>query len=150
MKKLLAVLIAIPALALIGGVGVLAWRISDTWNAATTQSLVTGLTVVCGGGALMVALLLALIVGIPLAIRLFGEAGISQRAWGGSRTAIPSGWDDVPPRLPMRRANGTPVPMNEGDWSYPPPPTPPWGATRGGNPQLLPPPAQDDRFGLDG
>lgn len=145
MKKLLAFIVAIPALALIGGVGILALRISDTWNASTTQSLVTGLTVVCGGGALMVAILLALIVGIPLAVRIFGETGISHRAWGGGRTAIPPGWDDIPPRLPMRRS----PPMIEGEWRQSENPTPPWGVTGGGSPQLLPPPEHDQRFGID-
>lgn len=144
MKKILAIIVAIPALALIGGTGILAWRISDTWSEATTQSLVTGLTVICGGGALVVAILLALIVGIPLAVRIFGETGISHRAWGGTGrpTLIPPGWDDVPPRLPMRRPS-----MIEGEWSHTP--TPPWGATGGGSPQLLPPPDQDRRFGIE-
>lgn len=146
MKKILAIIVAIPALALIGGTGILAWRISETWSDAITQSLVTGLTVVCGGGALMVAILLALIVGIPLAVRIFGETGISHRAWGAGRTAIPPGWDDLPSRLPMRRQ----PPMIEGEWHYPHNQTPPWGATRGSAPHLLPPPEQDNRFGMDG
>lgn len=142
MKKLLVLIAAVPVLALFGGVGVLAWRIAETWNAATTQGLVTGLTVVCGGGALVVGILLALIVGVPLAIRAYGEGGASRRAWG---TSIPPGWDDAP-RLPLRRN----PPLIDTQWRSLPDPTSPWGATRGGNPQLLPPPTQDDRFGLDG
>jgi hypothetical protein len=146
MKKLLTLIAVVPVLALFGGIGVLSWRISETWSEATTQSLVTGLTVVCGGGALVVCVLLALIVGVPLAVRIFGEAGISHRAWGGGgRTAFSSPWDDVP--LPSRR-----LPLAiDGQWRELPPPSarPPWGATGGGNPQLLPPPQQDSRFGLD-
>lgn len=146
MKKLLALIAAIPVLALFGGIGILSWRISETWSEATTQNLVTGLTVVCSGGALVVGVLLALIVGVPLAVRIFGEAGLSYRAWGGGgRTAFPSLWDDVP--RPPRRL---PSPI-DGQWRELPPPSamPPWGATGGGNTQLLPPPSQDGRFGLD-
>lgn len=144
MKKILALIGAVPVLALFGGVGILAYRIADTWNAETTQGLVNGLTVICGGGALVVCVLLALIVGVPLAIRAYGEGGISRRAWGGTgRTALPE-WDDLPPRLPMRRPQNT----IEGQWQQLPAPTPPWGATGGGNSHLLPPP-QDERFGLE-
>lgn len=149
MKKLLVLILAIPALALFGGIGVLAYRISDTWTDATTQGLVTGLTVVCGGGALVVCVLLALIVGVPLAIRIFGEAGISHRAWGGGRTAVLPAWDDFP-ALPLRQPRQSN--LIEGQWRQlpEPPAQPPWGMTGGGHTQLLPPPAeQDNRFGMD-
>lgn len=141
MKKILTLIGAVPVLALFGGVGVLAYRIAETWNAETTQGLVTGLTVVCGGGTLVLCILLALIVGVPLAIRAYGEGGSSRRAWGES---IPSGWDELPPRLPIRRAPG----MIDTQWRQLPDPTPPWGATGGGNSQLLSPP-QDERFGVE-
>lgn len=143
MKKLLALVAIVPILALFGGLGVLSWRISETWTDATTQGLVTGLTVVCSGGALVVCVLLALIVGVPLAVRIFGETGISHRAWGAGRS-LPS-WDDVP--LPPRRLPSA----LDGQWrELPQPPlTPPWGATGGGTPHLLPPPEQDNRFGIE-
>jgi len=93
----LVLLAIVPVLALFGAIGMLSWCISDTWSEATTQRLVTGLTVICGGGTFMVCVLPALIVGVPLAVRIFGEAGISHRAWGGGgRTAFLSPWDDVP------------------------------------------------------
>ena len=145
MKKILALIGAVPVLALFGGIGVLSWRIAETWNAETTQGLVTGLVVVCGGGALVVGILLALIVGVPLAIRAYGEGGISRRGWGGSgRAALPEWEDFPPPRLPMRRN----APMIDTQWRQLPDPTPPWGATGGGSSQLLPPP-QDERFGVE-
>jgi hypothetical protein len=154
MKQLLYTIAAIPALALFGGVGVLAWRIGETWDSATTQSLVTGLTVICGGGALLFAILLACIVGIPLAIRAYGEGGSSRRQWddgwhSNSRSALPR-VDDWPP-IPTKRQ----FPMIEGQWSrMPDPPVaqssspPPWGMTGGGNTQLLPPAEQDERFAI--
>ena len=133
MKNLAIAFAAIPALALFGGIGILAWRIGDTWTDATTQGLVTGLTVVCGGGTLVVCILLALIVGVPLVVRIFGEAGISHRAWGAGRGA--PYWDDVPPAV--RRP-----PVIHGEWRElpPPSPAPPWGVTGGGSPHLPPPP----------
>jgi hypothetical protein len=141
MKKVLLLMAAVPVLALFGGTGILAYRIGETWDAETTQGLVTGLTVICGGGALVVCVLLALLVGVPLAIRAYGEGGIHRRAWGLGRGA-PYG-DDVPPVV--RRS-----PVIHGAWRELPPvsATPPWGVTGGGSPHLLPPPEQDNRFGM--
>lgn len=158
MKKILAILGAIPVLALFGGIGILSYRISETWDAATTQALVTGLTVICGGGTLVLCILLALIVGVPLAIRAYGEGGMSRRHWNddgdgwgkSTRPALPR-FDDWQRVIPKRQP-----PMIDGYWQRlpdtppsQPSPTPPWGATGGGHSQLLPPP-QDDRFGVEG
>lgn len=142
MKKIITLVAIVPVLALFGGVGILTMRISDTWSEATTQSLVTGLTVVCGGGALVFAILLACIVGIPLAIRAYGEAGTQQRAWrdlpGGGETHH---WQPV---YPSKRQ----TPMIDTEWSRLPAPPPPWGMS--GGTKLLPPAEQDERFGFDG
>ena len=158
MKDLLYTIAAIPALALVGGFGILAYRIGETWNSATTQSLVTGLTVVCGGGALLFAILLACIVGIPLAIRAYGEGGASRRAW----TNDDDGWGN-PMRISSSRnddwsavSSKRQPSLIDGQWqrmSEPAPAqpssTPPWGMTGGGNTQLLPPVKQDERFGVE-
>lgn len=146
MKKVLALIAAVPVLVLFAGTGILAYRIGETWDAETTQGLVTGLTVICGGGALVVCILLALLVGVPLAIRAYGEGGNSRRAWGHTERPDLLGWDDTLPRLPTRRPPAT----IDGQWRQlpDPAPSPPWGATGGGNSQLLPPP-QDDRFGME-
>ncbi len=145
MKKLLIMIGIIPVLAMFGGVGILAYRISETWNAATTQALVTGLTVICGGGVLVLCILIAFIVGVPLAIRAYGEGGLSRRQWG---SAGRSGLSDVEIRSPhgeLRR----PPPMVEGQWRPLVHPSPPWGVPGGVQNQLLPP-SQDDRFGIEG
>ncbi len=169
MKQLFYTIAAIPALALIGGIGVLAFRIGETWNSATTQSLVTGLTVICGGGALLFAILLACIVGVPLAIRAYGEGGATHRNWSAAgdgrdgwgtpmRPALPrfDEWPPIPPKRQSRLMPPTAADAIEGQWSRmpepplipPPQSTPPWGMTGGGNTQLLPPMEQDERFGL--
>lgn len=148
MKKILTLVASVPVLALFGGIGILAIRIGETWDEAATQSLVTGLTVVCGGGALMFAVLLACIIGIPLAIRAYGEGGASRRTWvdGWDRSARPAlpHVDNWPP-VPSKRS----TPMIEGQWSRVPD-TPPWGITGGGQTQFLPPEDQDARFRIDG
>lgn len=89
-KSLVVLMIAAPILALFGGVGLLAWQIGDTWTEATTASLITGLVTVCGGGAVVMALILSLVVGIPMATRYFAEQGIARKAWG----------DSHPPQVP--------------------------------------------------
>lgn len=166
MKQILYTIAAIPALALIGGIGILAWRIGETWTSTTTQSLVTALTVICGGGALLFAILLALLVGIPLAIRAYGEGGSSRRQWvyeGGAG----AGWERPKRRALPRFDEDEWVPtsakrpsvMIEGQWNRVPdaqtsvPPAQSmassWGVTGGGQTQLLPPVEQDARFGVE-
>jgi hypothetical protein len=145
MKKIITLVASVPVLALFGGIGILAIRIGETWDETTTQSLVTGLTVVCGGGTLLFALLLACLIGVPLAIRAYGEGGGARRQWGdgwsSSWTAL-SRCEDWPPVPPKR-----PPPLMDGEWRKLPEP-PPWGMTGGGSPKLLPPVEQDERFGL--
>ena len=90
-------LVAVPVLALFLGVGVLAMRIGDHWTEATTASLVTGLTTVCGGGFVVISLIVAIVVGIPFAIRMFGESGRANSTWAA-----------LPPTMP-RYASGLPT-----------------------------------------
>jgi hypothetical protein len=146
-KSLITGLIAIPVLALFGGIGFLAYRVGQQWDARSTDSLITGLVATCGGGVLIVGILLALLVGVPLALRSYSEAGRARQAWHelpppsyarepDGRNAIDAAWQRLPPALPQP-ANQAPLP-----------PIPPWGATGGGQYQLLPP--QDRRFGEAG
>lgn len=102
MNEALGRLVTLAGLAILTGAAVLAWRIGDTWTEATTQSAVTALATVCGGGAVVFALLLSLIVGIPMATRYFSETGKARREW-----------DYMPP--PPRR-----VPQLDGYTSGPP------------------------------
>lgn len=111
-KDALGGLLFTAGLALLLGVGVLAWRIGDTWSEATTAALVTGLVAVCGGGAVVVAMLMALIVGVPMAIRFFAEQGIARQAWGNGRAStLPSPtrtWrEPQPPAIEAKNSGGT-------------------------------------------
>ena len=139
-KTMMAALVAIPVLALFGGFGFLAYTIGQHWDARSTDSLITGLVATCGGGAVIIGVLLALIVGVPLALRSYSEAGQARRAW---------------PELPPPNYGHDPYARNaiEAEWQrlpQPPAQTPPWGATGGGNYHLLPPPkGQNSRFGME-
>lgn len=118
-KTAVVAVILAPMLALLGGAGILAWQIGETWTEATTASLVTGLVTVCGGGAVVMALILSLIVGIPMATRFFAEQGVARKAWGegsapqywqatGPALPPPNGWQEPrPPALDARDDGGT-------------------------------------------
>lgn len=59
-----------PVAAIFVGVGVLAYNVSQTWDSRNTDALISGLVASCSMGGIVVAGLLAGIVGIPLAMRL--------------------------------------------------------------------------------
>jgi hypothetical protein len=102
-ERAVGMVVALAGLAVLLGAGVLAMRIGDTWTEATTQSLVTALATVCGGGAVVFALLISLIVGIPMATRYFAESGRARREW-----ADPPYY---PPQPTNRQLNGYNAPM---------------------------------------
>jgi hypothetical protein len=123
MKKVLTLLAAAPLLALLGGVGVMSYTIGQSWTSADTQTLVAGLVSACMVGGIILGTLLALLVGIPLAIRAYGEAGRARQQW--------------PEFAP-------PGPLVDGQWQLLPPPNgqpptvPPWQVTGGGHVDLMP------------
>ena len=114
-KGLLAVVVSIPIAAFLVASAFVGKAIADNWDKATTASLVAGLTATCGGGFVVIALLLSLIVGIPLASRYFFEAGVARRAFDSSGPVVtyprqlppPAGarWqEETPPQLPDRQS----------------------------------------------
>lgn len=151
MKKLITLIAAVPVLALFGGVGILALRIGETWTSAATESLVHGISVTCGSGALLFAVLLACIVGVPLAIRAYGESGANQRRWQDSPTRGRSRWREaedgqaLPDYLTKR-----PSAIIDGQWTRLPVSGAPWDRPDDTSARLLPPAEQDERFGFDG
>jgi hypothetical protein len=92
--RLIGLVLAVPVLALFGGVGILALQIGDTWQPADTRALISGITASCTGGAIVLALLLGLIVGVPLALRAYSAAAHGARRWD----------DQMPPPPDYRRA----------------------------------------------
>lgn len=80
--KILVTIVALaPFLALFIGVGILFHHIGRTWDAHTTESLIMGLVATCGGGVVIIGVLLAIIIGVPFAIRLLREASQAEGAW---------------------------------------------------------------------
>jgi hypothetical protein len=102
-KEVALIVVGLPALALSVGAGVLAWRIGDSWGEAQTASLLTSASMICGGGMLLTAILVALIVGVPMASRFFHEAGVSRQTWDAPPPgyhALPGGYREPrPPQL---------------------------------------------------
>ena len=101
-KAILASAVLVPVLALFLGVGILAVAIGNTWDARSTDVLITGLVATCGGGAVVIGVLLALIVGVPLALRAYERGGTARQAWPEPRYLPPAqqqGWQAGPPML---------------------------------------------------
>lgn len=72
-KMLLTMTLIAPTLAFFGGVGVLFWHVGETWDARNTDSIIVGMVAVCGTGGILVALMLAAIIAIPLARRIWAN-----------------------------------------------------------------------------
>jgi len=66
-KTILAALVAVPVAAVMIASAFVGQAIAENWDKATTASLVAGLVATCGGGFVVIALLVSLIVGVPLA-----------------------------------------------------------------------------------
>lgn len=114
-KGLLAVFIAVPVAAVMIASAFIGQAIAENWDKATTASLVAGLVATCGGGFVVIALLVSLIVGVPLATRFFFEAGVARRAFDSSGPVVtyprqlqpPAGrqWqEETPPQLTDRQS----------------------------------------------
>lgn len=107
-KMLVAGVALTPIAAVMIAAAFVGSAIADNWDKATTASLVAGLVATCGGGFVVIALLVSLIVGVPLATRFFFEAGVARRAFDSSGPyvdgrALPAGrrpWqEETPPQL---------------------------------------------------
>ncbi|MCL4836240.1 MAG: hypothetical protein KJZ86_27620 [Caldilineaceae bacterium] len=130
---LLTLVIAAPILALFVGVGVFAFNAADTWTQANNQAVITGLSAVCGAGVVVIGLIVAIVVGIPFAIRAYGESGRAHRDWGPPPVDAP--YRSLPP---AQEYPALPAQSN------------PWTVTGGGAFDDMPAPVQDGRFRLTG
>lgn len=80
-KTIVAIVVLAPFVALLGGVGILFYQIGQHWDARSTDSLIAGLVATCGGGTVVIGVLLAIIIGIPFAIRMLREASHAAHLW---------------------------------------------------------------------
>jgi hypothetical protein len=116
-KTIVAIVILAPFVALLGGVGILCYQIGQHWDARSTDSLIAGLVATCGGGVLVICVLLAIIIGVPLAVRILREAGHADKAWRQLPPCppsyptltvshpSPSNWAQKPPRLEAKQGS---------------------------------------------
>ena len=106
-KTIATIVILTPIVALMGGLGILFYQIGQHWDARSTDSLIAGLVATCGGGAVVIGVLLAVIVGIPFAIRMFEQSGNARHVWHEPTPSWPAlpptsrspGWAERPPLL---------------------------------------------------
>lgn len=116
MWKMFAVVVAsTPFLIVFIGVGVLAMNISSTWDSRNTDALISGLVASCSMGGVIVGGLLALLIGIPMAIRIMREANppygppyVQARP----TRSLPPVWMQEPPQIEIK-AN------DQGTWESP-------------------------------
>ena len=104
-KTIVTLVVIMPFVALLGGVGILCYQIGQQWDTRSTDSLIAGLVATCGGGAVIIGVLLAIIIGVPFAIRMFREAGHSSESWSPPHypPSLPSptrpSWMQQPPMI---------------------------------------------------
>src|SRR5436189_342286 len=105
-KTIVTLVVIMPFVALLGGVGILCYQIGQQWDSRSTDSLIAGLVATCGGGMVIIGVLLAIIIGVPFAIRMFREAGHSNSGWSQLPPYPPSlpsstrpGWMQQPPMI---------------------------------------------------
>lgn len=106
LQALGAIVVAAPVLALFGGAGVLAWRIGQTWDQRNSDALITAMVSICAGGTIIIGILLALIVGVPLALRAYESGGYARRAWPAE---TPAQWRQLPGNRPPAWAEQPPM-----------------------------------------
>ncbi len=136
---LLTLIIGAPILAMFVGVGVFFYNASATWTSSDNQAVITAMAAVCGSGLVVVGLLVAFIVGIPLAIRAYGESGRAARQWEGPPVDVP--YRALPPMQQEYPALSGPVQPTTAN---------PWTVTGGGHFDDMPAPVQDGRFRMTG
>lgn len=78
--SIITLVIAIPLVAFMGGVGLFLYQIGDTWSSQNNDSFINSIKFACMTAIGFPLLLLAIVVGIPFAIRLFGEIDEGQAA----------------------------------------------------------------------
>jgi MFS family permease len=113
-KMLVAVVALAPFVALLGGLGVAAYNVSQTWDSRNTDALISGLVASCGMGGIVIAGLLAAVIGIPFAMRLMDRWREADRyalptarrwplpAWWQG----PPAWAEQPPMLTDKQQPG--------------------------------------------
>lgn len=98
MKKIFAVVIVTPVLTLFIGIGVLAYKISGTWDNRNTDVLIANITAICGISGIVIALVVSAFIGL-----VFYSRWQQDRLWSPKlpkqvplQPQVPA-WDAPPP-----------------------------------------------------
>lgn len=109
MKQILTLVIVAPILALFGGIGVLAFSVANKWDERNTDVLISNVTVACGIGGIVIALVLSAFIGLTFYARWQRDRYWSEppggrlgqhRLPGPPTIQHPPAWLDTPPLLP--------------------------------------------------
>lgn len=108
MKKIFALVIVTPILALFAGIGVLAFNIAGVWDERNTDVLISNISLICGLGGLAVAVTLATLIGVVLFARWQRAREMDGVAsWRNTPRMLPQPapypthpWLEAPPALP--------------------------------------------------
>lgn len=118
-RELLALPFVVMACAVFLGVGVLAWKVGGTWDQRNTDMLITGLITVCMGGTMLTGGIVALIVGMPFALRIMRERRETEML----DARMPSAWGNprqMPIDAPFRVLPDDARPLLPGPGAQPP------------------------------
>ncbi len=95
-REILALPVAIVALAFLVGVGALAWNVGETWQPRNTDILITGLVTACGGGMVIMGVLLGVVIGVPFMVRMLRETSAMSINYGPPAPTIDGQWRQLP------------------------------------------------------
>ena len=69
-REMLAAPVAVGVVAMLGGVGVLAYRIGGTWDQRNTDMLTSGAVLICLAGVMLFFGIVGILIGVPVFLRV--------------------------------------------------------------------------------
>ncbi len=105
-REILALPVALVGLAFLLGVGALAWNVGETWQPRNTDILITGIVTACGGGMVIMGVMLGVVIGVPFMLRMMRESAAVRSDYWPPAPTIDGQWRQLPsdatPLLPMQ------------------------------------------------
>ena len=104
-KGFLAAVFALPALIALAGVGILAWKVGDTWDSRNTDLLVGGTVAACVSGVVLFALIVGAVLGLA-ALRRTQQSEVPSYPpmINVQPSPRPPAWAEQPPMLTDKNA----------------------------------------------
>lgn len=111
-REILAIPVALIGLAFLLGVGALAWNVGETWQPRNTDILITGIVTACGGGMVIMGVLLGVVIGVPFMLRMMRESAAVRPDYWPPAPTIDGQWRQLPgdaqPLQPLLTMQGQP------------------------------------------